>query len=445
MLFAHARYSLQPAKDLLIYFFYALLISALDFSGIRGATKTSVSISPEQARHRLAELKKDFTASDFVTSSENGDTYAVGLFLQSGMSVDARGKEGETALMRAAGEGQMDTMGLLFTNKANLNAKSTDDRTALIVAAAGGHVGAVKFLCEHGAQIDAKSRKGVTALYAATFEGHMETVSYLLSKGADVAQPDFLGNTPPLIAVQRKHYWLIELFLKDTRILNATNVAGFAAADYLRAAASSDDAGAERALKKLQSAGVSLLTQHYFLETQNRLAKAIRVSAGNYAREISQGKEPVEPFTGLVTKYVAEFETNSFPAGNLAVLYLAAAEALGEARFSFQSGLSSFGPSDAENAAKDALNDAQRTLLRKYEATIGMALQDPKFDPNMTDEKGRAPLHIIASTGNIAVAKALIDKGANPNLADARGNTPIKTSERVGKPEMIDLLRASGR
>jgi ankyrin repeat protein len=405
---------------------------------------TAPVVSAEQARQRLADLRKNFSTAEFLASAENGDVLAVPLFLQSGMNIETRGKEGDTALMRAAGEGRIETVRLLLENKADVNAKSNTGLTALIVATSGHHLTTVKYLCEHGANVNDKSRTGVTALYAAASENEPEIVSYLLSTGSNPLLTDILGNTPLLAAVQHEKYTVLAPFLKNLTVLNSTNIAGFAAIDFVREQVKSGNSEAEQAAAQLKDAGAIMLTHQYFLARKDALARGVELAAITHARRISEGKSEIhaERLNELVATFVSEFETNAFPVTKVSLMYLAAAEAVGKARFTFSLSGSSF-PSDGEKDAKEVLNDAQRTILGKYELSLKAALAQPGFDPNMTDDKGITPLLVIAQTGNVELAKALMEKGANPNFQDAKGETPLRAAEQAGKPEMIGVLRAA--
>ncbi len=67
-------------------------------------------------------------------------------------------------------------------------------------------------------------------------------------------------------------------------------------------------------------------------------------------------------------------------------------------------------------------------------------------NPNLQDEEGKTPLHIIAlydDDVNIAIAKLLLKKGADPNLEDQKGRVPLHIAARRQNPQMVDVLLAS--
>jgi ankyrin repeat protein len=67
-------------------------------------------------------------------------------------------------------------------------------------------------------------------------------------------------------------------------------------------------------------------------------------------------------------------------------------------------------------------------------------------NPNLQDEEGNTPLHIIALDDddvNIAIAKLLLKKGADPNLEDQKGKVPLHIAAIRKNPQMVDVLLAS--
>jgi len=65
------------------------------------------------------------------------------------------------------------------------------------------------------------------------------------------------------------------------------------------------------------------------------------------------------------------------------------------------------------------------------------------FDVTETDEEGRTPLHLVASTGNIEMAKVLLKHGAPATLEDNGRRTPLQCAEAAGHRGMARLLQAS--
>eukprot|EP00300_Choanocystis_sp_HF-7_P006654 c14827_g1_i3.p1 GENE.c14827_g1_i3~~c14827_g1_i3.p1 ORF type:complete len:173 (+),score=35.40 c14827_g1_i3:261-779(+) len=62
---------------------------------------------------------------------------------------------------------------------------------------------------------------------------------------------------------------------------------------------------------------------------------------------------------------------------------------------------------------------------------------------NAVDSAGYTPLHLVASEGNLGVAKTLLEHGADINASDSDGRAPlhIAASERF---EMVEILLKHG-
>ncbi len=81
---------------------------------------------------------------------------------------------------------QAEMVEVILKAGADVNARGKEGFTALHDAALSGNVGAVQILLDHGADINATDRdSGATPLYMAATMGREEVVNLLLEKGAD--------------------------------------------------------------------------------------------------------------------------------------------------------------------------------------------------------------------------------------------------------------------
>ncbi len=118
--------------------------------------------------------------------------------LKKGADVEAKDKDGRTALMWAAISRKLDVVKCLVEHGADLEAKDEDGYTALVREAKYGNLGAVKCLVEQGADLEAKDddyRYRRTALIWAAEEERIEVVKYLAEHGAYVNAKDEDGWT----------------------------------------------------------------------------------------------------------------------------------------------------------------------------------------------------------------------------------------------------------
>lgn len=107
-----------------------------------------------------------------------------------GIALDARSRNGDTALMVAAFHGDVVAVNRLIDRGAEINRPGW---TALHYAAASGSLPIVRTLLGHAAYIDAESPNKTTPLMMAARAGHDKVVALLLEEGADVLLKNELG------------------------------------------------------------------------------------------------------------------------------------------------------------------------------------------------------------------------------------------------------------
>lgn len=109
--------------------------------------------------------ESETTTSNIWLAAKNGDLQQLELYLDEGVTVDARDPVGRgTALQWAAASGQTKAMNALVRRGANLNSVTSDGGTALHAASFLAHVDAVRFLVENGAEINKENKNGNTPL-----------------------------------------------------------------------------------------------------------------------------------------------------------------------------------------------------------------------------------------------------------------------------------------
>ncbi len=134
------------------------------------------------------------------------------LFIDSGVDVNVKDKDGNTALHEAAIKGYLDIVRWLIGNGADVNVENSDGGdTALHLAALHGHTDVVKVLIWNGADLNDK-HNGYTALHYAASCGYVEIVKDLLENGADLNAKDEDGCSAFDLAVSYRHVEVRNLF-----------------------------------------------------------------------------------------------------------------------------------------------------------------------------------------------------------------------------------------
>jgi hypothetical protein len=86
----------------------------------------------------------------------------------------------------------------------------------------------------------------------------------------------------------------------------------------------------------------------------------------------------------------------------------------------------------------------ERQPLTLYRLAISKA-KSLRFDINVADHDGRAPLHWAAQMGDMSLAQALVEAGANPLAACANGATPWEEANGEAVANYLEAAALSAR
>uniref|UniRef100_A0A452IC61 Kinase D interacting substrate 220 n=1 Tax=Gopherus agassizii TaxID=38772 RepID=A0A452IC61_9SAUR len=179
-----------------------------------------------------------------MLAAEQGNLEIVQELLKKGANCNLEDADNWTALISAAKEGYVDIVEELLNCNVNLDGSSPHALNPLpgwnqysiypIIWAAGrGHSDIVHLLLQHGAKVNCSDKYGTTPLIWAARKGHLECVKYLLQMGADVDQegaclayvvkilntltfcyaPDRYGDTVLIGAVRGGHVEIVRALL----------------------------------------------------------------------------------------------------------------------------------------------------------------------------------------------------------------------------------------
>jgi ankyrin repeat protein len=115
-------------------------------------------------------------------------------------AIDAKDREGKTALAKAAEADKLALVRLLLERGADVNARAVDGATPLFTAAEQDRGAVVALLLERGADPNLPARKGLRPLAAAAFNGSTDSVEALLKFGADPNALDDDGSAAIIYA-----------------------------------------------------------------------------------------------------------------------------------------------------------------------------------------------------------------------------------------------------
>ncbi len=107
------------------------------------------------------------------------DITIIKLFLEHGVNLEAKGAEGETALIHAVFTGEPEIVKLLVKDGANVNAPTLRGNTPLMAAADESLPSIIQFLLENGADKSLKNNRGQQAIDFAKQSGNTDATELL--------------------------------------------------------------------------------------------------------------------------------------------------------------------------------------------------------------------------------------------------------------------------
>lgn len=158
-----------------------------------------------------AYVKPEQLQEKFFHAAADGDIGKIKdlmpAFKNLGINIDVRDRDGNTALLIAAAEGNVETIKILKELGADVNAqRAYGSDTSLMYAAENGNIAALIELINLGANIHARNDYGGTALMNAAARGHEKIIDKLVQSGADVNAKDDNDSPSIIFAARNGNY-----------------------------------------------------------------------------------------------------------------------------------------------------------------------------------------------------------------------------------------------
>jgi ankyrin repeat protein len=167
----------------------SLLADHPEWAGGIGKDGVSLLLSALYRRRSaaLAALLASAPPLDAFEAAALGREDRLRAVLDAGGDVQARSRDGFTALQLAAYFGQPGTAAVLLERGAEVNAVASNPMRlmALHSAASAAVPEIIRMLLAHGAEVNARQEGGFTPLHAAAQNGDLESLDLLLAHGAD--------------------------------------------------------------------------------------------------------------------------------------------------------------------------------------------------------------------------------------------------------------------
>ncbi|MBI4698768.1 MAG: ankyrin repeat domain-containing protein, partial [Nitrospirae bacterium] len=116
-----------------------LLILLASFTGCHFKNK-------ESYRKEIEKMGIVYSEESFLNEIIIGNREIIDLFLRSGIDINARTPDGQTALMLALSGSDLDLFKVLIDRGADIDASDSEGNTALMLASFNGHNKAVRIL-----------------------------------------------------------------------------------------------------------------------------------------------------------------------------------------------------------------------------------------------------------------------------------------------------------
>ncbi|OWK10822.1 hypothetical protein Celaphus_00005281, partial [Cervus elaphus hippelaphus] len=318
---------------------------------------------------------------------------------------------GQTPLMIAAEQGNLEIVKELIKNGANCNLEDLDNWTALISASKEGHLHIVEELLKCGANLEHRDMGGWTALMWACYKGRTEVVELLLSHGANPSVTGLQYSVYPIIwAAGRGHADIVQLLLQNGAKVNCSDKYG--TTPLVWAARK----GHLECVKHLLAMGADVDQ-----EGANSMTALIVAVKGGYTQSVKEilKRNPNVNLTdkdGNTALMIASKEGHTEIVQDLldAGTYVNIPDRSGDTVLI--------------GAVRGGHVEIVRALLQKY-ADIDIRGQD-----------GETPLIKATKMRNIEVVELLLDKGAKVSAVDKKGDTPLHIAIRGRSRKLAELL-----
>ena len=181
-----------------------------------------------------AKTKRGETPLTLATRNKH-DNVVHALLSDSQCLVDAKGRDGYTALQYSCRYGYVGIVRTLVNHKAHVNARTDSGDTPLTLAAINKHDNVVHALSDYNCEVYAKDKDAYTALLHLSCErGYVSIVRSILNEDkANVNTRTDSGDTPLTLAARDGHDNVVHALLSDSQCLvDAKGQDGYTALHY---------------------------------------------------------------------------------------------------------------------------------------------------------------------------------------------------------------------
>ncbi|XP_061897569.1 kinase D-interacting substrate of 220 kDa B isoform X2 [Entelurus aequoreus] len=374
---------------------------------------------------------------------EEENLAAIKAHLDKFKDVDSRSDNGQTPLMVAAEQGNLEIVQELIRRGANVNCDDVDCWTALISASKEGHIQVVKELLDNDANKENRDMGGWTSLMWAAYKGRTDVAQMLLDKGAN---PNITGQYsvyPIIWAAGRGHAEIVHLLLQHGAKVNCSDKYGTtpliwaarkghydSVMHLLANGADVDQEGANSmtALIVAVKGGYTEVVKELLKRNPNvnmtdkdgNTALAIAAKEGH--TEIVQDLLDAGTYVNIPDRSGETMLIGAVRGGHVEIV---------------QALLNKYADIDVRGQdGKTALYWA----VEKGNATMVRDILQCNPDTESCTKEGETPLIKATKMRNIEIVELLLDKGAKVSALDKKGDTPLHIAIRGRSRKLAELL-----
>lgn len=334
--------------------------------------------------------------------------------IQSGAEVDAKNKEGSTALCIAVQKKQVEIVKMLVQNGADIHTKDANGKTPLILALT--NVPEMLEAIITPQNVLSQDSEGNTPLHIALLnDASLSRVKYLLNLTTDVNIRNRDGNSPLFITVLKNRKDVGEALLAKNADIFSANT--------------NNNSPLRIALKY----GSTVPTVRNWLITSKTISSTD--GSGNTVLHYAAEWQYADAIEFLLEKGA---DISAKNANGETVLFSAAKSNNPDIIQKVVDG-------GADIYARDNLGSNAVHIAVRWDAVNSVQkLLDFGLDVNAQNNSGKSPLSEAVLSGKLDIAKLLLKRGANPNSCDITGVTILMDSIRGCNEVVVQLLLKSG-
>jgi ankyrin repeat protein len=353
----------HSCQSMKTFSFFSLLVLFPMFSVI------NCGQNPETARKELATLNLAYSPLAFVESAANGDMTAVRLFLDAGMSPNAKENGDSTPLLSAVFHGHSNVAALLLAHGASIDLGNREKTTPLMSAVVKGDTNLVKLLISKKADVSAIDKYGTTALMLAASNGDVSVMEALLAKGAKLTPTNSNGRTVLMHAVNKGNVPAIKFLVQRGASLKDEDEDGKSAYDFAMENKVKDSANA------LFELGARANSKWSIADTVQEVSGKITRISIDEARQLERANgQKADAFkeTGIFVKKAINYcNENDFPNEGKDTIISAMLKALAKMKFTIATSRSSFDDAEVSRSVDKQIDALLQETKVMYEKTIG--------------------------------------------------------------------------